>query len=194
MRVFLDFEASSLAKESYPIEVAWVFEDGRAESHLIRPPPAWTDWDPRAEAIHHIAREVLLAEGMPVEDLAALLLATLAGHRLYASSPSWDGKWLSLLLRAGGLPRHALRLRDTDEAQYEAAIAPLAPHLSGAALETTAKSIIDRIRLADRDLAIAHRALPDAERERRLWLAIRDEAETLARTASPQAGFRPSPE
>ncbi|RTL19639.1 MAG: transcriptional regulator, partial [Sphingomonadaceae bacterium] len=26
MFVFLDFEASSLAKKSYPIEVAWVFE------------------------------------------------------------------------------------------------------------------------------------------------------------------------
>ena len=39
MLVFLDFEASSLAKRGYPIEVAWVFEDGRAESHLIRPAP-----------------------------------------------------------------------------------------------------------------------------------------------------------
>jgi hypothetical protein len=37
MRTFLDFEASSLSDESYPVEVAWVFEDGHAESHLIRP-------------------------------------------------------------------------------------------------------------------------------------------------------------
>lgn len=35
MSVSLDFEASSLAKLSQPIEVAWVFEDGICESHLI---------------------------------------------------------------------------------------------------------------------------------------------------------------
>jgi hypothetical protein len=39
MIVFLDFEASSLARHSYPIEVAWVFEDGASEAHLIRPAP-----------------------------------------------------------------------------------------------------------------------------------------------------------
>ena len=39
MLVFLDFEASSLGKRSYPIEVGWVFEDGRSEAHLIRPAP-----------------------------------------------------------------------------------------------------------------------------------------------------------
>ena len=42
-------EASSLGDHSYPIEVGWVLEDGSPESHLIRPPPEWTDWDPGAE-------------------------------------------------------------------------------------------------------------------------------------------------
>ena len=41
------------------------------------------------------------------------------GHDLLASAPSWDGKWLSALLRAAGLPRHSLRLRDSDEAMRE---------------------------------------------------------------------------
>ena len=45
MRVFLDFEASSLSKDSYPIEVGWAGEDGSTEAHLIRPAPDWTDWD-----------------------------------------------------------------------------------------------------------------------------------------------------
>ena len=39
MLAFVDFEASSLAKDSYPVEVAWVFEDGACEGHLIRPAP-----------------------------------------------------------------------------------------------------------------------------------------------------------
>lgn len=34
---FPGFEASSLSDRSYPIEVAWVFQDGRSEDHLIAP-------------------------------------------------------------------------------------------------------------------------------------------------------------
>jgi hypothetical protein len=70
MLVFLDFEASSLSKQSYPIEVAWVFEDGESEEYLIRLAPLWTDWDPAAEAIHHIRRATLLADGT-AHDLIA---------------------------------------------------------------------------------------------------------------------------
>jgi hypothetical protein len=121
MLVFLDFEASSLARHSYPIEVAWVFEDGASEAHLIRPAPGWDDWDVAAEAIHRIPRATLLAEGMAHDAVARRMVEQLTGHDLTASAPSWDGKWLSVLLRAAGLPRHALRLRDTDEAQREAA-------------------------------------------------------------------------
>ena len=59
MLAFLDFEASSLGKKSVPIEVAWVWEDGRGESHLIRPADGWDDWNERAEAIHHVSRATL---------------------------------------------------------------------------------------------------------------------------------------
>ena len=43
MNVFLDFEASSLSDHSYPIEIAWVFEDGRSQSHMIAPAPGRYD-------------------------------------------------------------------------------------------------------------------------------------------------------
>ena len=127
MVVFLDFEASSLAKLSYPIEVAWVFEDGASETHLIQPAPQWTDWDAEAEAIHRISRETLQNEGDPHDAVARRMVDQLSGHSLFASAPSWDGKWLSALLRAAKLPRHALRLRDSDEALAEAARDILAP-------------------------------------------------------------------
>lgn len=176
MRAFLDFEASSLAKASYPVEVAWVFEDGRAETHLIRPAEGWTDWDESAAAIHGIARAELLKAGEPHAGIARHMLETLSGHLLYASSPSWDGKWLSVLLRAAGLPRHALRLRDTDEAQLEAALAGLGTELTEATRRARAEAIIARIRAADTG-PIAHRALPDAQHEYELWRAIRHAAE-----------------
>lgn len=66
MLVFLDFEASSLTKHSYPIEIAWVFEDGRSRTFLIRPAPGWTDWSAKAEAIHGISRELLEHEGAEI--------------------------------------------------------------------------------------------------------------------------------
>ena len=180
MHAFLDFEASSLAKAGYPIEVAWVFEDGRAETHLIRPAPAWIDWDERAAAIHGISRETLLVEGEDVTALAQHMLAALAGHVVHASSPSWDGKWLSLLLRTAGLPRHALRLRDTDDAQMEAALAGLAHITDETDRLARATALIAEVRAAD-DGPIAHRALPDALHELQLWQEIRRRAAEWSR-------------
>ena len=179
MRVFLDFEASSLAKQSYPIEVAWVFEDGAAETYLIRPAEGWTDWDESAAAVHGISRAELLAAGEPHADIARHMLAVLSGHLLFASSPSWDGKWLSVLLRAAGLPRHALRLGDTDDAQLQAALAGLGNAWPEPQKLARAEALIARIRAADTG-PIAHRALPDARHERELWQAIRRAAEAEA--------------
>jgi hypothetical protein len=180
MLAFLDFEASSLSKQSFPIEVAWVFEDGRSESHLIRPAPTWNDWDPKAEAIHHIDLEQLRRDGTDHADVARRMVAQLDGHDLVASAPSWDGKWLSTLLRAAGLPRHRLRLRASGDARRECARQILAPLFTTGALKAAVERILEsaeRIPFGER----AHRALADAEDERRLWLQIRHAAEDLAR-------------
>lgn len=174
MLVFLDFEASSLARHSYPIEVAWVFEDGTSESHLICPAPGWDDWDTQAEAIHHIPREALFRDGMRHDLLARRMVEMLSGHDLTASAPSWDGKWLSALLRAAGLPRHILRLRDTEEVQRETARNILQDRIAGEHLEAE----VERLRIAAiealSESATVHRALADAETERSRWLAVRD--------------------
>lgn len=188
MRAFLDFEASSLAKDGYPIEVAWVFEDGRSESYLIKPVAAWTDWDPDAEAIHGIARQTLLSEGAPAEIVARRVLDALSGHTVYASSPPWDGKWLSLLLRAGGLPRHALRLKDTDEAQLDSVLELFDTTAGPDEAKATAQMLIQRVRESMAGDPVAHRALADAEHERQIWLAIRHEAE---RCVAPHPGASP---
>jgi hypothetical protein len=188
MRVFLDFEASSLAKDSYPIEVGWVFEDGRAETHLIRPAPGWTDWDGTAEAVHGIGRDTLEADGEPVAMVAARMIEVLVGQDVYASAPSWDGKWLSVLLRAAGLPRHALRLAKTDEVQAETAAEILGPHLPERDLAERVEQVLARARLAHTPRNPAHRALADAREERELWLTVRrmagEEADAIARRAS----------
>lgn len=179
MHVFLDFEASSLAKNSYPIEVAWVFEDGRSESYLILPAPGWTDWDDSAEAVHRISREALLADGTPHDVVARRMLETLSAHAVYASAPSWDGKWLSTLLRTAGLPRHAMRLKDTDEAQHQAVAEVLATVMTETELARASAAIIERAK-ASAGETVVHRALADAERERQIWLQVRRLAQEAA--------------
>jgi hypothetical protein len=176
MRVFLDFEASSLADNSYPIEVGWVFEDGREESHLIRPSPLWTDWEPEAEAIHHISREMLERDGEGHRVVAVRMIEALTGHALYVSAPSWDGKWLSVLLRAAHLPRHALRVRDRDEALLEAALEILRPAGRG----DLAEGVIRAARKSFLGRPAKHRALDDAHAERDLWLTVSRLAEEAA--------------
>jgi hypothetical protein len=171
MRAFLDFEASSLADQSYPIEVAWVFEDGHAESHLIRPASGWTDWDPKAERIHGISRNALQTDGEPSDAVARRLVEALSGHRLFASAPSWDGKWLSVLIRSAGFPRHALRLEDTEIAQIEGIAEVLGPRLPPAALSAATRSILASVAEQKALFRVDHRALADARTE--LWTFAR---------------------
>ena len=173
MLAFLDFEASSLAKDSYPIEVAWVFEDGASESHLIRPAPAWTDWDPGAERLHGLSRDRLQAQGEPHDAVARRVLEALAGHAPCASAPSWDGKWLSVLLRGAGLPRHAMRLKDTEEVHLAAACALLKDAAAPGDLDRLAAEILQRARLVVEAAPPAHRALADAQRELELWREVK---------------------
>lgn len=186
--VFLDFEASSLGKDSYPIEVGWVFASGREESYLIRPAPSWTDWSAESEATHHLMREQLLAEGTPHDEVAKRMLAILSGHALFATAPSWDGQWLSKLLRGAGLPRHALRLQDTDIA-HEEAIARILQETGMAEGERAvrAKEILARARLEDEAEGDPdHRALADAKREMRLWRNVQERAKDYVRGLNPR--------
>ncbi|MCR0981339.1 3'-5' exonuclease [Roseomonas populi] len=174
MIVFLDFEASGLGKHGYPIEVGWAAEDGTEENHLIRPAPGWEEWDEGAEAIHGISRERLEREGEPHEAVARRMVAVLTGHDLYVSAPSWDGHWLSLLLRAAGLPRHALRLRDTEEARQGAALSALkAAGLDPAEHSGVLVSILGQMTERAENGTPAHRAMEDSRRELALWRETR---------------------
>ena len=170
MHVFLDFEASSLSDDSFPVEVAWFFEDGRSRAHLLRPVAGWTDWSAEAERIHGLSRARLETEGASVEAVAREMVDTLTGHRLYASAPSWDGKWLSVLLRGAGLPRHALRLGKSDDAFLEAARAELG--------DDDAAALVAKIVGETEPGVPAHRALADATLELERWRRVRAEART----------------
>jgi hypothetical protein len=158
--VFLDFEASSLSKDSYPIEVGWVHEDGTGEAHLIRPAPGWTEWDVLAAGVHGISREQLEREGEPHEAVCERLLVLFDQNIVLASAPSWDGHWLSMLLRAAGHPRHLVRLQDSEVAFCAAA-------------EPWGGDVAARIEGAKQAARPpGHRALADARREWEIWRAL----------------------
>ena len=184
MRVFLDFEATSLAKMGTPIEVAWVFEDGRGESHLIRPAPGWNDWDVRAEAIHRIPREQLLREGAPHDTVAARMVQALDGHDLYASAPSWDGKWMSALLRGSGFERHRLRLRASDIAFAKRARDELASSVPAEGLDAAVQAVLLRVTTEFRQRPVAHRALADAREDWARWVAVGEAARAAAQPST----------
>lgn len=186
--VFLDFEASSLGRKGYPIEVAWVFASGGEETHLIKPAPSWTEWSAESEATHRLTRERLIAEGEAHDKVARRMLDVLSGHALYATAPSWDGQWLSRLLRGAGLPRHALRLQDTDVA-HEEAITRILQEASvpESELASLAKVILAQARRKDEaDGDPAHRALADARRELDVWRDVQRRAEECAKSLRPE--------
>ena len=175
MIVFLDFEASSLGKDSYPIEVAWIFEDGRSRSMLIRPAEAWTDWSFEAERVHGLARRQLEAEGVPVDQVADEMIKALGGQELHASAPSWDGKWLSVLLRAAGHPRHLLLLKKSDVAFQLKARQILGPQFS----DQVIFQLVEGVVLRTEPRAPVHRALADATLELERWRLVEEAARAL---------------
>jgi hypothetical protein len=117
---FIDFEASSLSPESYPIQVAWSLPDGRVFDHFIDPRgvSSWTDWDDDAEwEIHRISRALLHDVGAPPQKVAVRMNAMLAGMTLYADGLPYDQLWLDTLFEASGL-RPAFRLASFQELIY----------------------------------------------------------------------------
>lgn len=103
--VILDIEASGFGRGSYPIEVGVVLPDERACCYLIRPEPGWTHWDPAAEAVHHIRRDILLTRGRPVTEVADALNELLAGRCVFSDAWGQDSSWLALLFDQAERPQ-----------------------------------------------------------------------------------------
>src|SRR3954451_6328167 len=172
LRAFLHFEATSLGRYGFPIEVAWAFEDGAEESHLIRPARGWNDWDPDPKTPNAIPRDGLAVDGKPVEAVARRLADQLGEQIVFASAPVWDCKWLALLLRSAGLSPWAIQLVDIDVGLLELAGAILAPSLPSSAIPRATRQILADVSARFAATCRGYRALPDARMERERWLAV----------------------
>jgi hypothetical protein len=183
VRAFLDLEGSSLGRHSFPVEVAWVFEDGAEESHLIRPAPRWKEWQ-AGQSLHQIPLDVLEIDGSPVEDVARRLVDVLSGHEVYADAPAWDGDWLDILLRSAELSAGALQLVDIDAGLEELASAILAPSLPSSEIPRATRRILADASARFAGRPRARRALADARLSRERWLAV----SALARAYRAEGG------
>ncbi|GAB6260089.1 hypothetical protein L4174_005550 [Photobacterium sp. CCB-ST2H9] len=100
----LDFEASGLSDQSYPIEVGYVLPDGSGQSILINPLTAgdvWQYWDSYAEQrIHQIPRSELEQHGMQVLEVCQHLNSVLGQLDYVFCDSQWDLFWLGRLYHA----------------------------------------------------------------------------------------------
>lgn len=93
----LDVEASGFGRGSYPIEVGFVEPSGTVFCSLIQPEPDWLHWDPSAELVHGISREILRRHGKPPAWVAAQINERLAGQTVYCDAWAHDYSWLARL-------------------------------------------------------------------------------------------------
>ncbi|OAN13715.1 hypothetical protein A3K86_14180 [Photobacterium jeanii] len=100
----LDFEASGLSDQSYPIEVGYSLPDGGGESLLIDPLSAsdvWQYWDEYAEHhIHHLSRKEIERFGASVIDVCQHLNQALGKYEHVFCDSQWDLFWLGRLYHA----------------------------------------------------------------------------------------------
>jgi hypothetical protein len=190
MIYFVDFEASSLGKSGFPIEIAWIDQSGKGESHLIRPANEWLtpgnpEWSKASERIHGISLATLMTEGVPCEQVAKRAAGIIGSAQVFACSdaPSFDGRWLEMLLAAGSQPR-SVRLLDVRRV-YGWACRPLLDLLPlgdgpvrERAEERLREMVNDIVTSAEDEEALRprvhHRALSDAESLWKTWRSIRE--------------------
>lgn len=98
---FVDFEASGIAPDSYPIEVA-VASSETSVSSLIRPARYWTHWSFDAQDMHGLTQDHLLQEGDTPKTVAERMNQLFSGQVLCSDLPQ-DGFWLDVLYEAADL-------------------------------------------------------------------------------------------
>lgn len=112
--IIIDFEASSLRKNSHPIEVAWGSEPDHIESYLLNPDfmADWTDWNPKSFQYHGIAPEELRRHGHDPRDIAKKMVDALACKPVYSDEPHYDIRWKNRLLSDSGYDPGLVRILD----------------------------------------------------------------------------------
>lgn len=119
--IVIDVEASGFGRGSYPIEIGLVLADGTPHCYLITPARSWTHWDPTAERVHGISRDLLSRHGRSIEDVARILAELLRDQTVYSDAWSFDMSWLGKLYDEADLVQ-TFRVADLRELLDETSI------------------------------------------------------------------------
>lgn len=152
----IDFEASSLDENSYPIEVGLaVVRFGAIESwsSLIRATREWVKreaWSRRSEQVHRISREMLTEAAASSAVAAELNLRTDGFDQVYCDGGSYDAHWLQELF-AEADTHPSFRLADLGflvsldrrDRYLQALSATTAPHRAEADARRLAEAVLD---------------------------------------------------
>lgn len=104
--LFLDYEASSLFADSYPIEVGYSRLDlPESISFLIKPHQTWRScrWDAHSESVHGIPQALLDVEGIETDEVCRRIAAATAGRTVISDFPRVEMAWSERLFSAHGL-------------------------------------------------------------------------------------------
>lgn len=157
----LDFEASSLSQDSWPIEagLSWI-ANGHVQtwSSLIQPSRTWNldDWSTQSAAIHGILFQELADAPSPTE-VAETLLNVLGHRRLVSDAAEFEARWLARLMEAAGRS-DVPNIEDFDAVSFAV--------YQGYALDLLYEMVERR--------PAPHRAGPDTARLARGWLRARE--------------------
>ncbi|MBN7787551.1 hypothetical protein JYP51_21695 [Ponticoccus gilvus] len=153
----LDFEASSLSQESWPIEIglSWIANDHvQTWSSLIQPSSTWNlnDWSTQSAAVHGIPFSELADAPSPIE-VAETLLNVLGHRRPVSDAAEFEARWLARLMEAAGRS-DVPNIEDFDAVSFAV--------YHGYALDLLYETVERR--------PAPHRAGPDTARLARGWL------------------------
>lgn len=101
--IVIDVEASGFGRGSYPIEIGIALADSSRHCFLIAPPRRWSHWDPEAEKIHGISRDLLARHGRPIHEVAWRLNELMRRQTAYSDAWAFDMSWIGKLYEAADL-------------------------------------------------------------------------------------------
>lgn len=123
---FLDFEASGLGTNSYPIEVAWSLPSAEIECYLIQPHTEWINevaWDSAAERLHGIPFASLKREGREPVWVCERMNAQLTDQVVFCDALPYDLFWLQRLFEAAD-DSPAFRLASLQDYCFDLGLGP----------------------------------------------------------------------
>jgi len=103
-RFFLDFEASGLGEESYPISVAWGSKASGIKYFVISSlySPDWNVWCKYSQKIHGMTQDFVNNEGVHPFIVCNAMLDDLRGKKVYSHGAEFDRYWLDVLMAFSG--------------------------------------------------------------------------------------------